>query len=245
MSEARRALRAAIMQPYFLPYIGYWQLLRNVDVFVVYDDIQFTKKSWINKNRFLLNTNPAAFSLPLKKASDYLDVREREISDSFESDRIKLLRRMEGSYSKAPFFTEGFELLSEVLLHPERNLFSFILNSIEAVQNRLSIKTEVVVSSTLEVPRTLTGQDRVIATCKKLGAEEYINPIGGVELYSKQAFEDMGVALFFQKVHPFAYSQFGHDFVPNLSIVDVIMFLGIERTKAIMSDMDLIEPSIL
>ena len=244
MSVACRGPRVAIMQPYFLPYIGYWQLLSNVDVFVVYDDIQFTKKGWINKNRFLLNKNPETFSLSLKKASDYLDVREREISETFNSERMKLLRRMKGAYRKAPFFEEGFDLLLEVLEHPQRNLFSFILNSIEVVKNRLSINTKLVVSSTLGVPRSLAGQDRVIATTKKLNAKEYVNPIGGLELYSRQAFENMGVTLLFQEVQPFAYDQFGHDFVPNLSIVDVIMFLGIEKTRAILPDMGLIEPPV-
>lgn len=230
--------RIAIMQPYFLPYIGYWQLLNSVDVFVVYDDIQFTKKGWINKNQFLLNGKATIFSLPLKSASNYLDVREREISDTFSLESKKMIRRVENAYRKAPFFNEGFDLICSVLEHPEKNLFSFILNSIEVLKNRMSIKAEIIVSSELKIPRSLKGQDRVIATCKKLGAIEYVNPIGGLKLYSNQDFDSEGITLLFQKTCNLQYPQFSHTFVPNLSILDVIMFLGFEDTKSILPNMD-------
>lgn len=244
MFGAVKDYSAAIMQPYFLPYVGYWQLMNTVDVFVIYDDIQYTKKGWINKNRFLLNKNPENFSLPVKRDSDYLDIRDRELSDSFDVDRLKLLRRIEGAYRKAPFFDEGYEIFREILDYPHKNLFSFIFNSIKLVKNRLSIETRLVVSSTLGVPRSLKGQDRVIATCKKLGVNKYINPIGGIELYSKRDFKNVSIELVFQRFKICSYDQFENDFVPNLSIVDVIMFLGVERAKVIVSDIDLIDPPI-
>src|SRR5690554_2832006 len=99
--------RIAIMQPYFLPYLGYWQLLNCVDTFVVYDDVEFTKKGWIHRNRYLSNGSDQMFSLPLKKDSDYLDVRDRYLADSWESEKIKLRRKIEGAYKKAPYFSEG------------------------------------------------------------------------------------------------------------------------------------------
>ena len=100
-------VRVAIMQPYFLPYIGYWQLMHNVDIFVVYDDIEYTKKGWINRNRFLLNGKPATFTLPLKKDSDFFDVCQRQLSDNFSAEKAKLMRRLRQHTAMRPFSTKG------------------------------------------------------------------------------------------------------------------------------------------
>ena len=88
-------MKLALMQPYFLPYVGYWQLLAAVDEFIVYDNIKYTKKGWINRNRMLRNGEDVMFSLPLQGASDSLDIVERELSDSF--DREKLLSQFSGA----------------------------------------------------------------------------------------------------------------------------------------------------
>jgi hypothetical protein len=231
--------RVAIMQPYFLPYIGYWQLMSYVDIFVVYDDIEYTKKGWINRNRYLLNGRPETFTLPLKKDSDYLDVRERRLSESFAHEKEKLARRLESAYRKAPFFREGKEFLDEVLSDTDVNLFQFIFQSIKIGHDRLGMKTRLVVSSSLAVPRQLSGPDRVIATCQALGATDYINPIGGIELYDKADFSSAGIKLHFQKVRPIIYSQFSHPFIPNLSVVDLLMFCGSNRVRELLLEMDL------
>ena len=192
-------VRVAIMQPYFLPYIGYWQLMHNVDIFVVYDDIEYTKKGWINRNRFLLNGKPATFTLPLKKDSDFFDVCQRQLSDNFSAEKAKLMRRLLAAYRNAPFFEEGKSLLSDTFASSDENLFRFIYQSIEKIHARLGMTSRLVVSSALGIPRQLKGQDRVIATCRALGAADYINPIGGTELYDKAAFGTEGVCLNFHK----------------------------------------------
>ena len=84
-------MKLAIMQPYFFPYIGYFQLIKSVDEFVIYDNIQYTKKGWINRNRILVNGTDYLISLPLKKDSDYLNVVDRQLAESWEKDRTKLL----------------------------------------------------------------------------------------------------------------------------------------------------------
>src|SRR4030042_5533275 len=97
-------MKIAIMQPYFLPYIGYFQLMNAVDEFVIYDNIEFSKKGWINRNRILVNGKDSYITIPLKKDSDYLDVRDRYLAETWSSEKIKMLKRIIGSYRKAPRF---------------------------------------------------------------------------------------------------------------------------------------------
>jgi hypothetical protein len=218
------------MQPYFLPYIGYWQLIAAVDAFVVYDNIKYTKKGWINRNRFLMNGADAVFSLPLRKDSDFLDVNQRYLADSY--DREDLLNRFREAYRKAPEFFSVVPLLEQIIRNPAANLFEYILWSIRAVCEFLEIKTPLVVSSTIACDHSLKSAERVQAICKALGADTYVNPIGGLELYSKEDFASHGIDLKFLKALPFQYEQSGNVFVPWLSILDVLMFNSKERTRS-------------
>jgi hypothetical protein len=216
-------MRLAIMQPYFLPYIGYWQLLAAVDRFVIYDRIKYTKKGWINRNRFLLNGRAEVFSLPLRKASDDLDVVDRWIAPDFEPG--KLLAQWQGAYRRAPHFAPTMALMETVLACPSRNLFEFIHHSVKTVAGHLGIETEIVVSSTLPPEATApSGAEKVMAICGASGATRYINPIGGTELYDKHEFARSGIELVFLRALPLEYPQFGAPHVPWLSIVDVLMF---------------------
>jgi hypothetical protein len=218
------------MQPYFLPYIGYWQLITAVDVFVVYDNIKYTKKGWINRNRFLLNGAEAVFSLPLRKDSDFLDVNQRFLADSY--DREDLLNRFREAYRKAPEFSSVVPLLEQIIRNPAANLFEYILGSIRAVCGFLEITTPLVVSSSIDCDHSLKSAERVQAICKALGADTYVNPVGGMELYSKDDFARNGIDLKFLKALPFQYEQTGNVFVPWLSILDVLMFNSKERTRS-------------
>ena len=218
------------MQPYFLPYIGYWQLIAAVDVFVVYDNIKYTKKGWINRNRFLRNGVEDTFSLPLRKDSDFLDVNQRLLADSF--GRENLLNRFREAYRKAPEFSSVMPLLEEITRNPVANLFDYIFGSIHAVCEFLGIRTPLMVSSTIACDHSLKSAERVQAICKALGADTYVNPIGGMELYSKEDFAGNGIDLKFLKALPFEYQQSGNAFVPWLSILDVLVFNSKERTRS-------------
>lgn len=223
-------MKLAIMQPYFLPYIGYFQLIAAVDVFVVYDNIKYTKKGWINRNRLLRNGAAVTFSLPLRKDSDSLDVRDRHLSEDF--DREKLLNMIRGAYERAPHFRTAFPTIKEVVEYDEANLFRFLFNSILRLCEHLGIDTKVVTSSDVAIDHDLKSQDRVIALCEALGAATYLNPIGGTELYSAGDFSDKGIELRFLKSRPISYAQFGQAFVPWLSIIDVMMFNPPEQVEA-------------
>lgn len=217
-------MKIAIMQPYFYPYIGYFQLIANVDKFVIYDEIQYVKQSWINRNRILVSGEPMYISLPLKKDSDYLNVNQRSLADTWPSDRKKLLQKLSGVYAKAPFFNETFGLVETTLKFADTNLFAFLFHNLQAVLKRLSVSVPIVKSSELGIDPTLKAADKVIAICHSLKATDYVNPIGGLELYNKSDFAAQGISLSFLKTDAKPYNQFGNAFVPYLSIIDVLMF---------------------
>jgi hypothetical protein len=227
-------MKLAIMQPYFLPYPGYFQLIAAVDVFVVYDNIKYVKSGWINRNRLCRNGEAATFSLPLKHASDSLDVRERELAAAFDPE--KLLNQFRGAYGRAPQFARVFAWLEQVVRHGERNLFRYLDHSIRAACDLLSVGTEIRASSDIAIDHTLKKQDKVLALCRAAGARTYVNAIGGTDLYDKEEFRRQGIELQFLRSKPFEYPQLEPAFVPSLSIVDALMFNSLEIVRARVAD---------
>jgi WbqC-like protein family len=216
-------MKTAIMQPYFLPYIGYFQLIAAVDRFVVYDTIQYTKKGWINRNQMLRGGQAVLFTLPLQKASDFLDVRDRQVAESF--DPSTLCAQIAGTYRKAPEFTRTFPIIESLLHYRGANLFDFVHNALFRCCDYLGIATPIQVSSDVEGgAAVLRGVDRVIDICHRTGASTYVNPPGGRTLYSSEYFRAHGLELKFMQPTLPTYTQFGSDFVQSLSILDVMMF---------------------
>ena len=162
-------MNLAIMQPYFLPYIGYFQLIASADTFVLYDNIKYTKKGWINRNRRLQNGADATFSLPLRKASDSLDVVDRELAADFDPDA--LLNQLKGSYARAPYFSRVCPVIDRIVRCEERNLFRYIHHSVDQLCALLGITTRIRTSSGIDIDHRLTAQDKVIALCHALGAD--------------------------------------------------------------------------
>ena len=232
-------MKIAIMQPYFYPYIGYFQLINAVDEFVIYDNIQYTKKGWINRNRILVNGNAETISLSLKKDSDFLDVRDRYLSEIWDKEKIKLENKIKAVYLKAPEFKNIFPLIEYSLFYDNKNLFFFNLNSLKIILDYLEIETKIIISSIIPIDHNLKSKDKVIAICEARKANVYINPIGGVELYDKNEFENKNIKLNFLKANYFEYKQFNNEFVPWLSIIDVLMFNSKEKVKQILLDYQL------
>ena len=231
-------MNIAIMQPYYLPYIGYWQLLSAVDLFVVYDDIKYTKKGWINRNRYLSNGKSAKFSIPIEKDSDYLFVSERKISNVFLKEKQKILRKIDATYKKAPLFDDVFPLIASCFNFPDINLFNFIYNSIEAIKEYLEIDTNIKISSSIGDFTTFKGEYKVVKICQSLNAEKYINPIGGLDIYDINFFRKHGIEIKFLKSKQITYKQFNNSFVPWLSILDVIMFNSVVNVQAMLKEYD-------
>ena len=229
-------MKLGIMQPYFLPYIGYFQLISATDSFVIYDNIKYTKQSWINRNRILINGKYEYITLPLRNDSDHLYISQRYLSNSFSRDKQKLLRKVNNNYQNAPFFLNVYELLNEILEFRDNNLFRFIFNSLILVCKYLEINSNFIVSSTLPIDHTLKAENKVLAICKQIQADCYINPIGGIKLYSKERFSDNNIDLFFLNPKPVNYLQNNTEFVPNLSILDVMMFNSKDRIKFLLKN---------
>jgi len=224
-------MKLAIMQPYFLPYIGYFQLMNAVDEFVIYDNIKFTKKGWLNRNRILVNGKDSYITIPLKKIPDYFDIRDRYLAEIWRFEKKKMLNRVIESYRKAPKFDVVYPIIEKCILYEESNLFKFILNSLRLVNEYLEIRTSFLISSTISINHELKAEKKVVAICKSRKANVYLNPIGGIQLYLKDDFKDEGIDLYFLKTNELRYKQFKNDFVPSLSIIDVMMFNSKEEIR--------------
>jgi hypothetical protein len=231
-------MKVAIMQPYIFPYIGYFQLVNAVDTFIIYDNIQYTKKGWINRNRFLQGGKDALFSIALKKDSDFLDVNSREVAPEF--NKRKLINQIREAYKKAPYFEQTFLLFEKVIMNEETNLFNYILFSFKEACKVLNINTKVIISSNIDIDHSLKAQEKVIAICKRLNANIYINAIGGQELYRKDEFSKYEIELKFIKTNSIEYKQFNNQFVPWLSIIDVMMFNSLEDISYELNNYELI-----
>jgi hypothetical protein len=220
-----------IMQPYFLPYIGYFQLMYAVDKMVIYDNIQYTKKGWINRNRILVNCQPEYISIPLAKGSDYDFVVERNLSADWIQHKQKLKNRIRESYRKAPHFEIIYNQIEHILDFENFNLFNFLYNSLQEINKLLGIQTEILFSSEIAIDHSLRSEEKVKAICQALEATTYVNPIGGKNLYDPERFKKSGLELQFIQAQFQEYSQFNCTFVPWLSIIDVLMFNDLEYIK--------------
>ena len=223
----------AIMQPYFLPYIGYWQMMQAADEFIVYDDVQFSKGGWINRNRMLLDGDAHTFSLPLRKGNLADKINARFLTDSWAEARTALQSKFSHGYSKAPLYSQVMPIVERVLAADHVNLADFLTASLREVQSYLGITTPLLRSSGLTAGQGLRASERVLAICKARGARTYINAPGGRELYDKGEFRAHGIDLKFIDTGDITYRQFNEPFVPSLSILDVMMF----NDPAVISDM--------
>lgn len=226
----------AIMQPYLFPYIGYWQLINAVDTFIIYDDVNFIKQGYINRNSIFSNGKAQLFTLELIGASSNKLINEIEIGNNIN----KILKTITQSYIKAPFFEDVITLIEEILTNKEKNLGRFIGFSLEKISEYLEINTKFIYSSNIEKDNTLKAQDKVIDICKNLNAKKYINAIGGQELYSKEIFKQNRIELNFLKTELVEYKQFKNDFVPYLSIIDILMFNSKDEIKKMLNRFELI-----
>lgn len=233
-------MKIGIMQPYFIPYIGYWQLLNAVDKYVIYDDVNYIKGGWINRNKILVNKTPQYFNIPMLGASPNKLINE--VGVNHDQNVIKKnLRIIEAAYGKAPYFAEIFPLVEAMLRCGKDDIASYVAASTQIICKYLDIKTELIISSDIKKDNNLKGQEKVLEICRILNATDYYNAIGGRELYSFEEFEKRGIKLHFLKRNEIRYQQFGDEFYPDLSILDVMMFNPVEKIKEMLNDYTLID----
>ncbi|NRT70249.1 WbqC family protein [Clostridium beijerinckii] len=232
-------MKLGIMQPYFFPYIGYWQLMNAVDKYVIYDDVNFIKGGWINRNRILMNGEGKMVNIQMNGASPNKLINEVEVAGSQIYNK-KLLKTIESCYKKAPYYSSTFPIIEDIITKSEGNLAKYLEYSIRKICEHLSINTEIIISSTINKNNNLKGQDKVIEICKKLEADEYYNAIGGQDLYSYEDFKSWDVKLKFLKTGAVKYKQFNNEFVANLSILDVMMFNSREDINNMLGQYELL-----
>lgn len=216
-----------IMQPYFLPYLGYFQLMNAVDTFIYYDDVNYIKGGWINRNNIILDKQNYRFTLELSGASSFKKINEIEVG----RNRDKLYKTFMQAYSKAPYFKKMDWLLYNIFHSGERNLFSYILDTHKLIFKYLDIDINYLVSSGIKKNNDLKGQDKVIDICQRLGAGKYINAIGGQDLYSRSDFMSNGIELFFMR---------SDSNLPKTSIIDVLMNYSPEAINTMLASYELI-----
>jgi hypothetical protein len=223
-------MKVAIMQPYFFPYIGYFQLIAAADKFVVYDDVNYINRGWINRNNFLVNGVTTLIQIPLSGASQNKLINEVEILNEAKW-KVKILRTIEQSYKKAPFFLAVYDLIESQINKGHTHIARLNVESTLAVCKYLGINTQIIPSSSCYQNKQLRGQNRILDICKKENADHYINPIGGIELYDRELFNENQIQLNFIQSSAVSYQQFNNVFAPYLSIIDVLMFCEPEYIK--------------
>lgn len=235
-------MKLGIMQPYFFPYLGYWQLMNAVDHYVIYDDVNFIKGGRINRNAVLMNGAPSNINLILNGASPNKLINEVQVKND-PLPKTKLIKTLEACYGRAPYFKQVMPLLEEVILQDEESLPKYLRRSFEVVGGYLGIQTNLVMSSELDKDCSLKGYKKVIEICKLFGATEYYNSVNGIPLYEphREEFEQEGIQLCFPKMRDIHYPQYKGEFVPNLSIIDVMMFNSQDACKDLLLEYDLVK----
>lgn len=229
-------MKLAIMQPYFFPYLGYFQLLSSVDAFVIYDDVSFRKGGWINRNNLLFDGAPKMFTLEIKGASCNKLINQLRIGQQ----KNKLLKFIYHSYCKAPEFMHIYPLIEKIMMYEEDNLALFLENQLREVCLYLGLSPKWYTSSIFKKNNALKGQDKIISICEHLGVTQYVNLPGGKSLYNRTSFAERGIQLSFIKSKEILYDQFGGDFVSNLSIIDVLMFNNKDKCSRYLNAVDLV-----
>ncbi|MFZ5491984.1 MAG: WbqC family protein [Pseudomonadota bacterium] len=228
-------VKLAIMQPYLFPHLGYFQLIRAVDAFVVYDDVNYIKGGWINRNYILANGDKQLITLPLQGASPNKLINQVEVGGQH-----KILQSLRHSYGKAPHFDAVYPMLADIFAQAEKNLARFLDYQLRRICDHLGLRPQWHISSVLDKDKGLRGQDKILAICQELGTTHYINVPGGRALYDQPSFAARGLRLSFIQPRPVSYRQFGTGFVPGLSIIDVMMFNDREQCARLLGEYDLV-----
>lgn len=234
-------MKVGIMQPYIFPYLGYWQLINEVDIFIILDDVNYIKRGYINRNRILLNGVAYMFSIPIVHSSQNRLILDTKLSfDSKSKERF--LKMIYLSYKRARYFDVVYPIIEEIVLYDESDLTRFVEHSFLKICRYMEVKTEFIRSSQIRKSANIKGEERIIRLCEILHADMYVNPIGGIELYHRDMFEKEGIELKFLKLKQdeIIYKQYNNSFVSNLSIIDVLMFNSKEEIKKMLNLYELI-----
>lgn len=212
-------MKVAIMQPYFFPYQGYFKLINSVDLFVVYDDVNYINRGWINRNYILLNGKKKLITMPLVASSQNKLIKDIHVAKT----NHKLIETIRHAYSKSAQFKNVYPIIKSAINTQETNLAHCLTQQLKDTCKYLDIKTNFIMSSKILKENNARGVDTIIAICKELGANTYINQPGGKRLYEFSIFSDNNIELKFNTHEPKEYPQSSDNWIPNLSIIDLMM----------------------
>lgn len=210
--------------------------MKAVDKYVVYDDVNYIKGGWVNRNNILINGEKKLFTISLKGASPNKLFHEIEIGDNFK----KLIRTLQMNYSKASHYMETISLLERIIAYPDKRLALFLTNSFREILSYLSIHTEIILSSSLDKDCSLKGKSKVLHICHILNADTYYNVIGGQNLYNKEEFMDEKIKLLFLDTQIKEYPQQSEKFIPSLSMIDILMNNSVEEINLLLDSYKLV-----
>ncbi|MGZ8933272.1 MAG: WbqC family protein [Methylobacter sp.] len=229
-------MKLAIMQPYFFPYMGYWQLIHAADCFVLFDDVQYIRRGWINRNRILKPGGGWQYILvPLKKHDLTESIKNVQAHPDKKWKEL-IIAQLAHYKKKACYFDEINQMVREILFSNNEHYIAAInFAIIKKLCTYLNIKKELIVSSKQNFDYANVGDagEWALRIAEQMGAAEYINPAAGAKLFNREKFSSSNIKLSFLKFQEIVYSQRGV-FEPSLSIIDVLMFNGIEGTKEIL-----------
>lgn len=224
--------RIAILQPSYIPWLGYFDQINRVDTFIFYDDVLYTKNDWRNRNKIKTSQGATWLTIPVdihNRLTNHLLIKDAPLAD--EDILKKHLKAIELNYKKAPFFKEFFPILT--LLFSEQYIFLSDVNIsiIKAISDFLGIKKiNFLKSSDLDIVNE-NPTDRLIDICKKLKATHYLTGNSAKNYLDEKLFAKNGIILEYQEyIHP-TYKQLWGDFVPYLSVIDLIFNEGYNSLK--------------
>jgi hypothetical protein len=232
---------AAVMQPYFFPNLAYFQLAAAVDDFCFYDDVNFIKGGWINRNRILQSGRPIPFTIPLANASPNVPICET-MTCGIARMRDKFHRSLKQAYGRLPRFPKVSEMVMSQLPETEERISDIASGSVRVVFEYLGGGPRFVTASEFAPEtRELNRVSRLVALTQKMRAQHYINAIGGRDLYEKVDFEEHGIRLSFLQTRLPEYVQSGTaNFVPHLSMIDVLMHNDPDDVRSLLNEWDLV-----
>lgn len=234
----------AVMQPYFFPYLGYFQLLAEVDVFVVLDDTQYVTRRWINRNRILENGAAAHFTLPVASTGRRQLICEKRLHEPARHQR-NLLERIRHAYHAAPHLDSVSAFLEPLFPGDDETVASFNVRALRALKELLGLRTRFVLASERAYPHCRTAQERIIHICLEESGTRYVNPIRArsLGLYEPAAFDAARLELSYLSTNPdIRYEQRSGPFVPDLSVIDILMFNSPDQRHELLYRYELLPP---
>ena len=236
-------MKLAIMQPYFLPYLGYFSLIKHTDEFILLDTVQFIRHGWIERNRILKPSDGWQYIMvPLKKHSRETLIKDIEINND-QQWKEKILAQLQHYKKQAPYFSNVIDILNEIFSKEYATIVDLNLASLKTVCNYLGINTPIQVFSlmNIDIEPANAPDEWALNICKALGnVDEYWNPPGGQSFFDRKKYENAGINLKFHSAILTDYDQKRNVFEPGLSILDVMMFNSIEEINKMLDNYELL-----